>query len=404
MVLLLLAAAGVTGMTNKTAVYRNSVACGNTEAGVNHVEVRVHQGWERSTSTDVYLRGSFNAQGMIVGSGKWDSLDKYYCWWESTGAAIHRQLLDLVFPNLDMVSHLAHQLSAEPRTAGDLSAVAFCDVLKHVRKVFLEDAVYKRPKYPFFPAYRHSVFSHPLWPGYAKEEALRVEVKRQKWLDKDAELAQRVDGLQGSMQDMTGVLSKQLQQLEGKIEQLGATSASMLPAPDNGGEPAAAPQAEAVDRVPVLPPKIAGVRVFYNEWALLLRPQYARYKELNGEYKWVKMFGKERAHAEKMSYFKVAPWLTFMDSLTVGVGLQQGLELVEAALQVFEKLVIDNGVSEDTLVRALFPLCVKPGTKCSHPKNRACNCAEKVTKIKAALEEACFGAPLAAITKKPKAA
>jgi hypothetical protein len=388
-------------MTNKTAVYRNTVACSNTEAGVNHVEVRVHQGWEHSTSTDIYLRGSFNAHGMIVGSGKWDALDKYYCWWESSDVAIPRQLLDMVFPNLDTVAQLAEQLAANPRTAGDLSAVAVCDVLKHARKVFLEDAVYKRPKYPAFPAYSHPVFSHPLWGPYSNEEALRVEVKRQNWLEKDAELGERVDGLQGSMENMTGTLSRQLQQLEGKIEQLAVAGAS---------GPASAPAAEAstssssgsLNRVPVLPPKIGGVRMFYRNWGLLLQPQYLKYKEINGEYKWIEMFGKERAHAEKQSYFKVSSWLAFMDSLSVGVGMQEGIVLIDAALGVFEKVALELGVSEDTLVRALFPLCVKPGTKCAHPKNRACNCFEKVAKLKMALEAAGLGAPLAAVTKKPK--
>jgi len=389
-------------MSNKTAVYRNTVACSNTEAGVNHVEVRVHQGWEKSTSTDIYLRGSFNAHGMIVGSGKWDGLDKYYCWWESIGTAIPRQLLDLVFPNLDTVGQLAKQLAANPRTAGDLSAVAVCDVLKHARKVFLEDAVVKRPKYPAFPAYSHPVFSHPLWPGYAKEEALRVEVKRQNWLEKDAVLAERVDGLQGSMENMTGTLSKQLQQLEGKIEELKVAGTSGAPPVTAAAAEASTSSSGSLNRVPVLPPKIAGVRIFYREWGLLLQPQYLKYKELNGEYKWIEMFGKERAHAEKQSYFKVAPWLTFMDSLTGGVDVQQGVVLMDAALRVFEKTAVEVGVSEDTLVRALFPLLVKPHTKCAHPKSRACSCVEKVTKLKAALEEAGLGAPLAALTKKPK--
>ena len=389
-------------MSNKTAVYRNTVACSNTEAGVAHTEVRVHQGWEHSTSTDIYLRGSFNAQAMIVGSGKWDALDKYYCWWESTGNAIPRQLLDLVFPNLDTVGQLAQQLAANPRTAGDISAVAVCDVLKHARKVFLEDAVVKRPKYPAFPAYSHPVFSHPLWPGYSNEEALRVEVKRQNWLEKDAVLAERVDGLQGTVENMTGTLSKQLEQLEGKIEQLAVAGASTAAVAVPAEASSSSSGSGSVNRVPVLPPKIAGVRIFYREWGLLLQPQYLKYKEINGEYKWIEMFGKDKAHSEKQSYFKVAPWLNFMDSFTVGVEVQQGVVLVDAVLGVFERVAVELGVTEDTLVRALFPLLVKPGTKCAHPKSRACSCAEKVAKLKAAIEEAGFGDALAAVTKKPK--
>jgi hypothetical protein len=130
-----------------------------------------------------------------------------------------------------------------------------------------------------------------------------------------------------------------------------------------------------------------------------LEPQYVKYKEINGSYKWVQMFGKEKAHAEKQSYFKVAPWLSFMDSLAVGVTMQEGVQLMDIALGVFEKTAVEVGVSEDTLVRALFPLLVKPHTKCAHPKSRACSCVEKVTKLKAALEEAGLGA---ALTKKPK--
>jgi hypothetical protein len=371
-------------MTNKTAAYRNTVACNNTEAGVAHMEVRVHQGWEHTTSTDVYLRGSFHSEAMITGSGKWPALDQYTAWWESTGFAIPKQLLDMVMPGLDVVAQLAEQLAADPRTAGDQSAVEVCNVLKHARKVYLEDAVDSQPKYPGFPAYRHRVFTHPAWASYAREEAARVRVRKQNWLDRDAELAQRVDGLADS-------LGTQLQLLGDKIDAVAVAAAAPLPAAAAAPSSSSGSGSVVAPALPSIPANVLGVRQFYGEWSLVLKPQYVKYLEEKGGFKWLEIFGKERHHAEKQSYAKVAPWLNFMDSLSE--------DEVEAALAACEQAAAAAGVKEGTLVRVVFPMCVKPNIKCAHPKNRVCSCKEHVAQLIAALTAAGLAAPLQAATK-----
>ena len=79
------------------------MVCNNTEAGVAHLETRVHQGWEHTTATDVYLRGSYHPSAMFPAVG-WESMRHYYCWWESSGTDIPADLLYNVlggYPDLD---------------------------------------------------------------------------------------------------------------------------------------------------------------------------------------------------------------------------------------------------------------------------------------------------------------
>lgn len=79
----------------KTHLARNSVLCNETEAGINHTDVRGHMGLERSTATDVYLRGSYWTRPMLGAAGWGDQLDSFYCWWEGEESNIPAQLLQM---------------------------------------------------------------------------------------------------------------------------------------------------------------------------------------------------------------------------------------------------------------------------------------------------------------------
>jgi hypothetical protein len=118
---------GVTGKTAVTHLPRSTVVCNNTEAGVPHIETRVHQGWEHTTATDVYLRGSYHPSAMFPAVG-WESLRHYYCWWESDGTDIPKELLFTVFGGyrfglspvtLEWILSFAEQVGASgPPTTG----------------------------------------------------------------------------------------------------------------------------------------------------------------------------------------------------------------------------------------------------------------------------------------------
>jgi hypothetical protein len=120
------------------------------------------QGWWHTTATDVYTRSAVKT-GPLLASCGWADTDKYMCWWEpeqeSERDTIPASLLDMVLPGLDNVAALAAE---RYNTYGlDFSAVRVTQTLQYLRRVFLEDAVYKRPLYPDFPAYRHEVFMDP---------------------------------------------------------------------------------------------------------------------------------------------------------------------------------------------------------------------------------------------------
>jgi hypothetical protein len=82
----------VSGKKAKTHLARNTVLCNETEAGVAHTDVRGHMGLEHSTSTDVYLRGSYWTRPMLAAAG-WGDMDRFFCWWEGKESSIPRLLL-----------------------------------------------------------------------------------------------------------------------------------------------------------------------------------------------------------------------------------------------------------------------------------------------------------------------
>ena len=102
-------AAGVKGKTAITHLYRTDLACKQMEGGVPYVEVNVHQGWEKSTSSDIYLRGAFKPVAAYTAVG-WDNMKSYYCWRESEGRGIPPELLQQVMQPLDRVQAKAQRV------------------------------------------------------------------------------------------------------------------------------------------------------------------------------------------------------------------------------------------------------------------------------------------------------
>ena len=147
-------AAGVTNKTTSTHIFRNSLACELIEKGTGIEDVGLYMGWYHNTAADRYLRGAFKTDPMMVSHG-WDSKDSFECWWEDgDNPAIPHDLTSCVFPGLDDLYAELHGTQYK-----DCSAIEFLKCMKLLRRIYIEDAVVKRDKYPDFPAYKR----HPLF-------------------------------------------------------------------------------------------------------------------------------------------------------------------------------------------------------------------------------------------------
>ena len=51
----------------------------------------------------------------------------------------------------------------------DLAGKAFLELLDWFRDILLQDAAVLQHKFPFFPLWRHPVFSHPGWRPFAND-------------------------------------------------------------------------------------------------------------------------------------------------------------------------------------------------------------------------------------------
>jgi hypothetical protein len=276
-------------MTARTQMYRSNVAIGLIEKGVDIQDVSMYQGWLHTTATDVYVRSAFKTGPLSQACG-WEGPRDFECWWESTDADIPRVLLDRVFPGLDEIAALAESRYKE--FGLDLSAVMFTSLLKYLRRVFLEDAVAKRGRFPNFPAYRHAVFLEAMWASYAEAETARVEARQQLY-----ETRRSNPELFKKMEREFEVRMAPLLQRIADLEKTAAPSA------------AAAAAAPCIQQILVL--KDNDIRNAYMDWCGGKREWFAKN---SGRIPWKETFG-ATAIAHKKRYAHMRPWLEYMDTL-----------------------------------------------------------------------------------------
>lgn len=278
------------GVVNKTAVThldRNTVGCDLIEKGVGINDTGLYQGWYHDTAADIYLRGAFKTDPMLVAHG-WDGgRSGYECWWEES-LDIPPQLLDIVFPGLD------DALEEVQQQRRDMSAVQFLKALQVLRRVYITDAILKQEIYPNFPAYkRHPLFDRPpaaihtAWVEYKALESSRVaaapaiaRASRQSWV---------VDAIKETMSlgMGTGITP---QKTENKVHMLDMT-----------------PPAKE-ERIPDIR-EPDDLYIFYGDWVKTCR-DYFRDHPRPG---WDKQFGAcARAHKVRFSHIK--PFVSYLDS------------------------------------------------------------------------------------------
>jgi hypothetical protein len=154
----------VQGKAAVTHIYRTNSMCRNQEAGVPHIESKILMGFEHTTSTDIYLRGSYNVLAGLPLVG-WKNPQSFACSRESPIYSIPWVLRKEVFRRLDYTLTLAKEVQRiqlqKYKSFADVSAVALLDTLVYLRNVYLQDAIYLVSKYPNLPSYQHPIFINP---------------------------------------------------------------------------------------------------------------------------------------------------------------------------------------------------------------------------------------------------
>ena len=266
---------------------------------------------------------------------------------------------------------------------GDASAVEVLRLVIHLRKVFLEDAIYRREKYPEFPAYKHKVFNSPLWSSYVTDEKKRVAAREQEWKQKDADLLFKVNELQQGQVDTATALQGLHDKLE-HIAQNGITLSSsganeQSPNTSSGPSSGAIPEEGKQDILPLPPlPKVIGdIREFYITWHNTCRHQYVAHKEKHRMFKWKDIYGKD-FQVYKQRYYKAESFLAFLDELddtsesssgtsshpvqAAGPSVSDDVgfsKAVDDALSVMEEFIEENDISPASLVTYVFRKMVK---------------------------------------------
>lgn len=338
----------ITGKKAKTHLGRNTVLCNETEAGVNHVDVRGHMGLEHTTSTDVYLRGSYWTRPMLAAAG-WLDLNSFYCWWESDSSLIPTPLKALVFPTLDGLYEYAVRVN--DKTGGDYSAVEFLKVLGYLRKVFLEDAVVKRDVNPTFPPYSHPVFSTLLWNQYKEGEAQRVAAREKTWKNKDSDVKGCLEQLREAQEASARRHEKALREIIDSFslnKDVGVKKSSSHSERLLG---ASVP-------LPTFPEKLLDMNTFYTGWSARDRQMLELHMKSNGgRIAWGKVWDKAEAKKQAIRYQRYQDWLAYLDSLDQSS--------VKNALVVMNLFALEGGWSHNVLVKQIFYYAVKEeGASC----------------------------------------
>jgi hypothetical protein len=281
------------------------------ERGAPFQDVNLYQGWGTKEVCSIdYLKAAVKSFPLMLATG-WDGIKEYFCWWEGPDSDIPSELKALVLRDLDEVSTLATRVHA--KTGQDASAVAVCEVMRLLRKAFIQDAVVHQPKYPQFAAYaNHPLFSHPLWLQYAAEEVQRTEWRKWQYEmeQRDPRVAIWIQQELGKRDAMLTRLGDLLTNLVAAHPTLAASvPAGLLPPPPPPPAPAAAVEAAAVGRRPqILEP--SDMSLAYKVWVESDRAIVESHKAVP----WKDLFGAE-ANTYRVRFHKMKPWLTYLDTL-----------------------------------------------------------------------------------------
>ncbi len=360
LVLFGLLAADVKNKKATTHIHRTDLICRQAESGQSYEDVKVHQGFEHTTATDVYMRGSFIIKAMLPAVG-WTDKDSYFCWWESSGESIPKELMSCVMPGLDEVAELAALVHEQ--TGGDASAVAVCDVLKRCRKIFIEDAVYRQGKYPLFPAYQHTIFVHPMLYGifqqYSIAEKQRMSSRRSEYLKRDADVLYKLNNQAELIESLVIKFDKFQQEgfkggsSSGDAGGIGGSSSG--DAGGIGGSGSSKPK--VFKPLPTMPKQIEplSLSAFYGTWDSSWRGMMGEHFVEHKEYAWADVFGKQPGATIGKRWHMYKDFLLYIDGFAVPLRKQ--------VLEAFEQFAFSNGISFTKVVKKVFYHIARPHTQ-----------------------------------------
>ena len=297
-------ATGALGKTAATHIYRSTLACDTLESGASFLDVGVFQGWYHDNAADAYLRGAFKAGSMLRACG-WDNgIEGFECWWEGQEQDIPDALIACVLPGLDELSYRATKHYEETRQ--DRSAVEFLKVLVFLRRVFIEDAIHKRKRYPDFPAYnRHPLFSVAEWPEYCAAEEERIQARRES-ASRNTGHEELTELVKSTVEaTMRGVLMDVLNGAKTRKRCSLAKEPVQRIGPSPSNAPIELPRPISTE-LPEIPDPVC-LYTCYQVWQ-----QQRDYFYATPQPPWKKRFG-DRAATMKLRYSRMRPFLTYLD-------------------------------------------------------------------------------------------
>ncbi|NDD53591.1 hypothetical protein EBZ39_06895 [bacterium] len=347
-------AAGITCKTAITHVFRHTKTCELLEAAVPALSTKLFGRWSDASAMESYEATSYKMDAMLAAGG-WKGPDSYYCWWESPsvtpplGAGSPSvtnpkdSLFTSVFMGLDTATELANRAMDTFGQDADISALAFCKVLRYLQKVFLEDAVVLYDDHKTFPAYQHKVLTTHEFKTYAKAELVNIE-SRKVAMSQDTEITEKLKQVNDKLHNfeellLHAVANNVVTNVPSVATSSGASAFNVRHTTDVN-----TPKTVII---PEPPETISDMRSYYSSWCGSIRSMYQEHKRVHKGFKWSLVSANPKLAAQRFSYIKT--FLEFMDS-------QSAPDTVLGILETFAK---DHNVNHSVLIKKLFNKMIK---------------------------------------------
>ena len=350
-------AAGVVGKTAITHVFRHTKTCELLEAAVPALSVKLFGRWSDASAMESYEATSYKVDAMLAAAG-WTGPDNYNCWWETDPKLQSKTLTDSVLIGLDSVVSLTDCIRERGITS-DESAYQFCQVLKYLRKVYLEDAVYMRGWVPNFPAYRHPVLATEAFKSYT-EAILQLTCVPQACVpqacgqqtqaceQQTQACGQQTQACEQQTQACVPQACEQqtqacVQQLQACEQQLQACEQQPQACVSNGKQVLRRKRKETY-MIPEPPDTIHDMKSYYRSWCTSVRELYARHRVAHNGFKWALVSTNPKLAAQRFSYIK--GFLEYLDGSLDPDGILEVLTKFAGRHKLIHSVVIKRVFNE----------------------------------------------------------
>jgi hypothetical protein len=331
--------AGYGKKSGKTSLARTNNAHVALEKGMGTYDLSHLGGWSTSDPSAIvnYIDTAVKVQSALTMNG-WDDTRKFYC--ARLSPDIPESLLCQVLPMLDDLHKMA--VETYEKTKLDLSAVRFCETLKHLRQIYLESAVDLRKEFPQFPAYRHPVFESTDWRKWSTEEPARRKLREEVY----------------TVQERDPTLAAMFQQHQESIEKL--LESKLVAASIETAATAAAATATPLGHIVPVIPLFNSVQALYGFWDSTLRDFL---KSNHNKVAWKSAFDGKTSQAKRVDKFK--PLCIYIDWAATSRPQEEVIELImdihresKSSMSAFVfsfKVLIQGVKTQDTNQPAFAP-------------------------------------------------